>query len=83
MIVVAVINLPDSDREQDVGSRGAAPVDVAEAVLARLQDECGYDDDTQPFMPSSVSVRAFTVDGIADRLGQLDGYADAIRRSTP
>lgn len=51
MKVFALIDLPD-DR---VG--GMEPDEVAESVLARVQDEAGYrDDDGMPLVPAEVTV---------------------------
>lgn len=54
MLIVTIIDLPeDAD-----GTAGDAPDRVAEAVLARVEDECGYAADGGPHVPAEVTVYA-------------------------
>lgn len=82
MIVLAVIDLPDTDRDASTGTYGDAPDVIAEAVLARVVDEPGYDEGGNPYGPGEVIVHAFTnVDAMpAAALHDLATYAAATAR---
>lgn len=74
MLLIAMIEL----------NTGDAPADVAESVLARLEDEAGYDKDAAPYTPGAVTVYALT--GLLEGANRnelahrLDAAADAAAR---
>lgn len=77
MLAIVLIHIPD-DTESRHGVPVGTPADeIAESILARVQDEAGYLDSGMPITPAEVVVYAFH-DGFPgpDR-SLLDAYAAA------
>lgn len=85
MLIIAIIELPDTAPEALTGTYGDASDVIAEAILARLEDEPGYQDNGNPYGAAEVVVHAY-VDAAAsspwlDRTrAALAAYSDATAR---
>lgn len=80
MLIVALIELPDTDPTASTGTYGDAPDVIATAVLARVEQECGYDDNGNPYGPGEVVVHALTTAPTEVFFRSLDHVAAATAR---